>query len=498
MLYWFLQTRLTLFFTEKTDMIGRKEEITELIRRYERDKAELIAVYGRRRVGKTYRLDETFKGRITFRHTGLSPVEMNELPKGRPTRKQLQAFYYSLISHGMAKDHCPSDWLEAFFMLEMHLQSIDDGSRQLIFLDELPWMDTPRSGFITAFEAFWNSWACHRNVMVIISGSATSWIEDRLINNHGGLYGRVTCEIRLEPFSLRDCESLFKDREINLSRYDIIQAYMILGGIPFYLDYFRRGKSLAQNVDELFFNKGAKLRMEFDRLFSSVFGNPDAMKAIVRALSKRSMGYTRTELADIAGCSEGGTLTNNLGALIASDFVLKYVPFGHSKKTEFYKLIDPFCIFFLRFVENNDSLPDGFWQQNISSHPITSWRGYAFENVCFNHISQIKRALEISGVSSTQSAWTKMGENEPGTQIDLLISRKDNVINMCEIKFYSDLFEVDKDYDLLLRHRQALLQEIIPRKSSVQKTLITTYGIKENRYRWSFDNVITMDDLFEK
>ena len=477
-------------------MTGRTREVFELTGLYNRDKAELVAIYGRRRVGKTYLVDETFKDRITFRHAGLSPVEESGQPAGNSLKKQLQAFYYSLLAHGMKKDHCPADWLEAFFMLEMYLQNVDDGSRQLIFLDELPWMDTAKSGFITAFEAFWNSWACFRNVMVIVSGSATTWIRDKLINNHGGLYGRVTYEIKLEPFTLGECEELFRERSIRLSRYDIVQSYMIFGGIPYYLNYFQRGRSLAQNVDDLFFLKGAKLRQEFDRLFSSVFGNPDMMKAIVRALSKRNMGCTRKEIADTTGYTEGGTLTGALKALIASDFVIKYVPFGCGKRECYYKLTDPFCLFYLRFVANTTSIPDGFWQQNSSLQRIVSWRGFAFENVCFNHVAQIKTALGISGISSEQSAWTGTGKDKSGTQIDLIISRKDNVVNMCEIKFYSDVVTVDKKYDKLLRERRSLLQEAIPKRSMIHNTLITTYGIKENEYRWSFDTVITMDDLF--
>ena len=477
-------------------MVGREKEVSELLERYDCNEAQFVAVYGRRRVGKTYLIDETFKGRITFRHAGISPVESGDEPKGRPVKKQLQAFYYSLISQGMKKDHCPSDWLEAFFMLEMFLQKIDDGSRQLIFLDELPWMDTPKSGFITGLESFWNNWACHRNVMLIVSGSATSWMRDKLINNHGGLYGRVTWEIKLEPFNLKECELLFKENKINLSRYDIVQSYMIFGGIPYYLSYFKRGRSLAQNVDDLFFAKGAKLSMEYDRLFASVFTNPDMMKAIIKALKTRTMGYTRKEISALTGYTEGGTLSEALKALIVSDFIIKYVPFGYSKREEHYKLVDPFCIFYLDFIEKNGMIPETFWLSNVTSPPIITWRGHAFENVCFNHIEQIKKALGISGISTTQSAWTKMGEEYKGTQIDMIISRKDNIVNMCEMKYYGEEFMVDKDYDSILRHRKNLLYEIISKKNAVHNTLITTFGIRNNEYRWSFDNVITMDDLF--
>ncbi len=478
-------------------MIGRTKEVSDLNRLYERESAELVAVYGRRRVGKTFLIDETFKGKITFRHAGLSPVEMSEESKERPLRQQLQAFYYSLLSQGMKAGHCPKDWLEAFFMLEMFLQELDTDKKLLIFLDELPWMDTPKSGFITAFEAFWNSWACYRNIMVVISGSATSWIKDKLINNHGGLYGRVTYEIKLEPFTLRECEQLLNERNISLSRYDIVQSYMIFGGIPYYFNYFKRGESLPMMIDDLFFKNGAVLKIEYDRLFSSIFGNPEMMKSIIGALNTKSKGLSRKDIAKLSGISEGGTLTEALKALEASDFIIRYIPFGHTKKDELYKLVDHFCIFYLRFVDKYSSLPDTFWQQSSSLSPIVSWRGYAFENVCVSHIAQIKKKLGISGISTTESPWSVEDNEGIGTQIDLIISRKDNIVNMCEMKFYSDIFTVDKQYDMVLRNRQSLLREAIPKRSSIHNTLITTYGIKENEYRWSFDNVITMDDLFE-
>ena len=478
-------------------MIGRKKEVSELLERYDREDAQFVAVYGRRRVGKTYLIDETFKGRITFRHAGVSPIKAVDETQVKPIKRQLQAFYYSLISHGMKKDHCPGDWLEAFFMLEMFLQEKEDGSRQLIFLDELPWMDTSKSGFITGLESFWNNWACHRNVMLIVSGSANSWIRDRLINNHGGLYGRVTWEIKLEPFNLRECELLFEENGVHLSRYDIVQSYMIFGGIPYYLGYFRRGRSLAQNVDDLFFVKGAKLSLEYDRLFASVFTNPDMMKSVIKAVKTRSMGCTRKEIASLTGHKEGGRLSDALEALIVSDVIIKYTPFGFGKREVYYKLVDPFCIFYLDFIENRDAMPDGFWQKNVTSHSVITWRGYAFENVCFNHIGQIKNALGISGISTTQSAWTKMGDENIGTQIDMIISRKDDIVNMCEMKYYSEEFMVDKEYDKVLRHRQNLLYDLIPRKSSIHNTLVTTFGIKNNEYKWSFDNVITMEDLFK-
>ena len=474
-------------------MIGRKKEINTLEELYSGNKAEFVAIYGRRRVGKTYLVDEVFKDRITFRHAGLSNVEMNNSAKS-PLKFQLQAFYYSLILAGMKKSKCPKDWLEAFFMLESYLQSIDKGERMLIFLDELPWMDTSKSGFITAFESFWNSWACNKNIMLIVCGSANSWIMNELINNHGGLYGRVTHEIKLEPFSLKECEECLKNRHIEYSRYDIVQTYMIFGGIPYYLNYLNRNLSLAANIDELFFGKNALLKNEYDRLFASVFKNAEMAKNIVELLSTKNIGYTRKEISEKIKVSNSGEFGKLLNSLIVSDFVVSYVPFGEGKRNEKYKLVDPFCLFYLKFVKNSEMINESFWSNNVNSQSIVSWRGFAFENVCFNHIKQIKEGLGISGVVSKQSAWI---DQEDGVQIDLIIERKDNIVNMCEIKFYSDIFKVDKNYDMLLRKRVLVLSNHLLKKCAIHNTLITTYGIKDNEYKWSFNNVITMDDLFK-
>lgn len=477
-------------------MVGRKKEIQELNDLYSSGNAEFVAIYGRRRVGKTYLVDQTFEGRITFRHTGLSPIENRKTDDGL-LRSQLRSFHESMLRQGLEADHCPKDWIEAFFMLSMALQKIDDGSRQLIFLDELPWMDTPRSFFITALENFWNGWACHRpNFMLIVCGSANSWIMNKLVNNHGGLYGRLTYQIKLSPFTLGECEEYFKSRNIDLTRYDIVQSYMILGGIPYYMGYMKRQLSLAQNIDNMFFIKGAQLRDEYNRLFSSVFDNPDRVKEVVAFLSRRNAGYTRDEIAAYLEISNGGTLSVILSALVASDFVIKYVPFGLSKRKVHYKLVDQFCLFYLKFVEGHDSLSEGFWLQNLSSQNIVTWRGLAFENVCFNHISQIKNALGISGVKTTQSAWSKRGDDEEGAQIDLLISRADNIVNLCEIKFCNDLFTVDGDYYRVMMRRQSLLEPYLKRGMGIHNTLITTFGLFRNKYSGVFTNVVTLDELF--
>lgn len=482
-------------------IIGRKKEIRELKELYNSGEAELVAVYGRRRVGKTYLIDQSLEGKFSFRHAGLSPIE-TEMEKSKGTKRvnvlklQLKHFYMSLLKQGLRKSHQPESWFEAFYMLEELLESKDKaGKRQLVFLDELPWMDTPRSNFIMAFEGFWNTWACHRsNMMVVVCGSATSWIQDNFINNHGGLYGRTTREIRLASFTLGECEQFYKSRGIKWSKYDIVQSYMVMGGIPYYMKYVDKGMSLDQAVNALFFDDKARLEGEYDRLFASIFSKPDEMKRIIETMYKRHAGWTRQELLTKTGMADGGAFSKMLKSLVSSDFVIRYVPFGKSE--EHYKLSDPFCWFWLHFVKGKKSLSADFWKGD-ASQSIVIWRGIAFEEVCWNHWRQIKRALGIGSVQTEFSAWTKMGDDcDDGAQMDLLIRRQDHVMNMCEMKFYNEEFVVDKSYHLKLIHRANLLEKELPKRMVVHSTLVTTEGLKYNEYSSIFQDIVTIDALF--
>jgi hypothetical protein len=334
--------------------------------------------------------------------------------------------------------------------------------------------------------------------MLVVCGSATSWILDNLINNHGGLYGRVTYEVKLSPFTLKECEEFFNSRNVKMSRYDIVQSYMMLGGIPYYLNYFKKGASLVQNIDRMFFARKAVLRDEYDRLFSAIFSNPDDMKRIVKVLSTRHSGFSRQDILKKTGISDNGSASKLLKALEASDFVLRYVPFGADRRTEYYKLTDQFCLFYLQWVAESDKMNPEFWMRTYATQSVAIWRGFAFEEVCLAHIDQIKAALGISGISTTQSAWALRGDDDvDGTQIDLIISRKDNVVNMCEMKFYGDEYVVNNAYERKLAHRQILLAEKLNRRTVIYPVLITTYGLTYNEYSGSFTHTVVMDDLFK-
>jgi AAA+ ATPase superfamily predicted ATPase len=481
-------------------IIGCEREIKKLNALYESGSAELIALYGRRGVGKTFLVNETFGDRICFRHAGLSPLagSIGEKSGKNRMKDQLMHFHHSLKAFG-GDSRKPESWLEAFYALEDFLsKKYGNDQRILVFIDEIQWLDTPRAGFMTGFEAFWNGWACHKkNIMVIVCGSSSSWMLDNLVNNHGGLYGRITYEVKIHPFSLGECEKYFRSEGILMSRYDITAAYMAVGGIPYYLRYFDRELSLSGNIDRMFFAETAPLKDEFDRMFSALFRDAEDMKLIVKALAGKSRGLTRAELIEVTGIPDSGDLSKKLRALLAGDFIISYSSFGDSKRHTRYKLFDPYCIFYLRVIDTSRKERNTDWISMESSHQVTAWRDLAFENVCWNHFGKIKEALGIGGVSTTESLWSERGcENEYGTQTDLVIERKDNVVHLCEMKFLGDEFEADRDYHLALERRKNLLSGSVSRKTVIHNTLITACGLKKTQHFSDFVHVLTLDDLF--
>lgn len=476
-------------------IVGRKQEIEELEKLYNSDRPEFVAVYGRRRVGKTFLIKQALKDRFTFQHTGVSPVDQED-EKNR-MKTQLESFYYTMLNHGLEGFKQPKTWMEAFFQLTQLLQRLDHGQRMVIFIDELPWMDTPRSRFLSAFESFWNGWCNGRdNVMLVVCGSATSWMLSNLSRSKGGLYGRLTAEIKVSPFTLKECEEYFEHENIELSRYDIVQSHMIFGGIPYYLSYFRKGYSFEKNADMILFGSKPRLNEEFNRLFKAIFVNAEDCKNIIRLLATRNYGFTREEIASATGLPLGGGLSDTLTALAESDFIVRYSPYGKGTGV-YYKLIDNFCLFWLKFVEPNQE-DASFINDNFTSNIMKSWRGVAFEQVCWQHIDQIRRALEIGGVKASISAWKVQGtESKAGAQIDLLIVRNDNIVNLCEMKFTSAPYSIDKEEEAKLMYRIEMLKEsLASSKQTVHLTMITTFGLVYGKHSGKVQKVISCDDLY--
>lgn len=482
-------------------IVGRKKERSDLEEMYSSGQSEFVAVYGRRRVGKTFLVNETFSGRFAFSHSGLSPVESSRDHGETDSRmtNQLMHIHRSLVAQG-SEAPAPKNWLEAFYQLEDLLASKSDGSKMVVFLDEVQWMDTPRSMFMTGLEAFWNGWACLRHdILLIVCGSSTSWVMNRLVHNHGGMYGRLTRRIRLMPFDLSECEEYLSSIGMPLSRYDTALAYMVFGGIPYYLRYLDRSLSMSQNIEALLLSTDGLLAGEFEDLFSSTFSNPGPMKSIVKALHSRHRGLTRQEIVSASGIPDSGYLSLMLESLRESGFITRYVPFGEGKRGMLFRLTDPFCIFYLDFVDPETRRDSYKAAADPESGTAASWRGLSFEVLCFNHIPQIKDALGIGGVRTEVSLWSKRGDaGSQGTQADLIIERADNVVDVCEAKFLKREFAIDKSYDEALRRRKSLVEDVIADKVvTVRNVLITTVGLKQNEYRWDFSAVVTLDDLFQ-
>jgi len=476
-------------------IIGRKQEIEELLRLYHRKESVLVTVQGRRRVGKTFLVRETFKGRFAFHHTGLSPVEL----KGKNLLEaQLKSFGTSLNEYGDRHTARPQDWDEAFKWLKELIIANAKDERQVIFIDEMPWLDTPRSKFVTAFEHFWNGWASGQdNIMLIACGSASGWIQDNLIDSPGGFYGRTYSNINLPPFTLLEAEELLEYHYVKLSRYDIAELYMAVGGIPYYLNFTVPGDSVAQTIDHLFFEKKAKLNDEFNRLFNSIFVKAESSKAVIRLLGSKHSGYSRDEISRRTGLSVGKELSRLLRALEAADFIELYQPFGNDKRHLCYRLIDPFCWFWLQQVDGK-MREEHFWHNHQNQPELNVWRGISFEEICLLHTYQIKCALGVGQVASSQSSWSMSGsDSNEGHQVDLIINRADRIVNMCEMKFYNDDFEVSAEYAKTIRSRMNTLIEHLSKKSSVQPTLVTSFGIKQGKNSGVFTKVVVLDDLFK-
>lgn len=472
-------------------IVGRKQEQQELLAAYQAEYSKFIAVYGRRRVGKTYLIRETFNYSFTFQHTGMARGKMKD---------QLLSFRESLQKVAGKRYNQFKNWYEAFFALEAWLESLPEG-KKVIFLDELPWMDTPKSNFISGLEHFWNAWASARkDILLIVCGSATSWIVNKLINNHGGLHNRITDKIKLNPFTLSECEQFAKANYLEMSRYQMVECYMIMGGVPFYWSLLKKELSMAQNIDALFFNPDAEgLTHEYDQLYASLFTHPEPYMQIVEALANKNKGLTRDEIIRSSGVPTGGDLTRYLDDLEWCGFIRKYNCIGKQSKDAIYQLMDNFTLFYFQYIKGNKYNDAHFWTNNIGSALHRTWCGLAFERVCLQHVEQLKKALGISGVLTNVFSWQTEADTDKGiekSQIDLLIDRNDQVINLCEMKFSEQEYLMTEREATKLRRRKGNFIEATNTRKAVHITLVTPYGAKPNVHTAIIQNQITLDELF--
>jgi AAA+ ATPase superfamily predicted ATPase len=468
------------------EIVGRDAEKDELLSCYNSDRSEFLAVYGRRRVGKTYLINTFFKNKFDFQLTGLANASLKE---------QLKNFSSAINRYSGIENDLTESWYDSFTQLINFLEK-KRSKKKIIFIDELPWLDTRKSGFLAAFEHFWNGWAANRNdILLIVCGSATSWMISKLINNRGGLHNRITRRIKLMPFSLKETEQYLNKNGIKWNRHQIIESYMIFGGIPFYLSLIKKGKSLSQTVDDLFFRQNGILRDEYKNLYSSLFTNYENYEKIVEVLGKKSIGLSREELMKHTGFSDGGGFSKMLEELEQCGFIRKYNAIDKKLREGLYQLTDFYTLFYFKFVSQNSFKEENFWTTSIDSPQHRIWTGYAFEQVCMAHIFEIRRKLGISGVQCKVASW-RSKNSSPNVQIDLVIERKDQVINLCEMKFSLNEFEINKSYSSSLVNKVSAFRNETGTKSAVHVTLVTTYGVKQNEYYDIVQSEVIADDLF--
>jgi AAA+ ATPase superfamily predicted ATPase len=470
------------------NIIGREAEKRKIENALKSRDPELLVVYGRRRVGKTYLIREYCKEYIRFEFSGMYKAS---------AREQLRQFSQTLFKYTNVKRKIPTNWIDALWQLQDYCDSLKDRKKKVIFIDEFPWIDNNKSSFLRAFDHFWNRYGNRRgDLMVIICGSAASYMINKIIRDKGGLHNRLTDRIRVEPFNLAECASLLKQNGVKMTKYDMLQVYMAMGGIPHYWQKILPGESAVQAIDRLCFEKDGFLRNEFSNVFASLFDLADNHEKIIRTLANVRKGLTRTELLKRSKLPSGGNITNTLNELEESGFIEHYTPY---KGTNYalYRLKDEYSGFYVKYIEKNKPSKDGVWNKLQQQASFKAWAGFTFETICMKHIDQIREALKISGMYSYCGSWIEKN-NEQGAQIDLLIDRADNIINIFEIKFYNTTFTIDKKYCEELMRKEWAFRNATKTRKGIFLTFITTFGLVKNEYYLQqVQNSITLDDLFK-
>jgi len=472
-------------------LIGRQREQSLLKRCVESNRSEFVAVYGRRRVGKTFLIKEFFESQFTFYATGIL---------GGSRDAQLQVWNNEIARFGGANFTEAKNWIEAFsnlnLLIEKNLLKNERREKQVIFLDEVPWMSTMHSDFLAGLDYFWNRFASSRtDILLIVCGSAASWITDNIVNAKGGLHNRLTRHILVEPFSLKECEQYFESKKLPMTRYQMAEAYMIFGGIPYYLSLMNPQYSLYQNVDMLYFSRDAELQNEFENLYRSLYRNAEQYINVIETLAQKGIGLSRADIVSKSKISDGGALSKILKNLCISGFIREYRAYGKKKKDSLFQLVDPFSLFDIRFRDRRNEFSSDFWLRFSSTPSYHTWSGFSFEKLCLLHLTQIREKLGISGVLTSAFSWKGEAGNV-GTQVDLVIDRGDNVINLCEIKFSSVPYSIDKKDSDSIRHKRAAFIASTKTKKFVQTTLITTFGLIQNMYSAEIVSEVALDDLF--
>lgn len=477
--------------------VGREVQLKELKGVLNSNRPELVAVYGRRRVGKTFLIREAAENNFTFYFTASNNISKSQ---------QLANFALELHKQfNTDKIMAFANWFEAFHYLGICLDNLPQDENKIIFLDEVPWADSPKSFFLPALENFWNvRCAFHSDIKMVVCGSATSWIINKILHNRGGLYGRLTHTFKVEPFNLYESALYFKEYGYKFGEKDIAELYMVLGGIPYYFSFIEKNESVPQIIDRLFFAPDAKLKNEFNNLYSSLYKNSEMYINIVRELAKHGKGITRQELIKKLKIIGNGAFSTMLTELEECDLIRCYIPYEKKiktsekrKRSSLYQLIDLYSLFFLRFEEEINARNQSFWMSNYRSPMLNTWRGLSFEKLCLWHIKQIKEALGISGISSRVFSWTGRNSEGEKAQIDLLIDRSDNVVNICEMKYSIEKFAITKKIYENVLHKLSVFLDATKTKQIPMITFITSSGLKFNQYMDLAQKQVVLSQLFK-
>lgn len=469
-------------------VIGRKQELETLRQAYESEEAQLVAVYGRRRIGKTFLVRHAFDNSFFFTYSGSLNISNSD---------QLTIFHDALVRQGLNESAVPKTWFEAFGQLRDLIEKSSE-KRKVIFIDEMPWMDAPRSKFVPAFESFWNGWASGRkDILMIICGSASSWIIKKIFKNRGGLYNRVSRKIHLHQFTLHEIEEFVIQRNLGFTRNQILEGYMVMGGVPYYWSKLSALKSMSQNINDIFINEDGELRYEFNELYASVYNNPEMYISVIEALSTKKKGLTRGEISKSGRLENNGHLTVILQNLAECGFIRKYCHTNKKTRDALYQIVDCYTLFYYQFVRNSHGIDEDYWTKIHQAPVYHTWCGLAFERVCLLHARQIKAALGISGIIANIYSWHIVKtEVHPGVQIDLVIDRSDNVINICEMKYAPNGYTMTAPEAKRLSERLRVFSIYSPKKKAVQLVMITSNGIAGKGRLIQPVRELTADNLF--
>lgn len=484
-------------------IIGREREIGLLNSMLESERAEFYAVYGRRRIGKTHLVKAFFdKKKCHFMHcTGIQKGGIKD---------QLGAFYDAISDcffDGVTLQK-EQTWNKAFEFLKGLIDNkVSSRQKIVIFLDELPWLVTPRSKCLQMLEYYWNRyWSFDPRIKLIICGSSASWILKKIINDRGGLHNRVTRQILLRPFNLVETQKYLASLGVKLNMWHTTQVYMATGGVPYYLmTLHQKGLSSSQIIEQLAFSNDAPLQNEFDKLIASLFDDAAAYSELLKILSKHRYGLSQAEILNKSThFSKGGRVTEKLKALADAGFIIKLKSYQNSAKGVYYRVIDEYTLFYFYWIAplantvQSSSFGEGYWQEIQKSAAWQSWSGYAFEAIVYKHLTQVRNALLIppSAIADSWRYQSKLAD-ESGAQIDILFDRPDDVITLGEIKMTAKPFVIDKQVAANLVQKKDVFTRRIKTQKQIYIAMISASGVAQNHY---FDElisgVVTLKDFF--